>query len=193
VLVVSAMLATGAAGCQTVERHPEAAIGAGAGAAGGAVLGGLAGGTRGAVIGGLLGALAGGATGEYLSRRDRTRTEAANVVNYAPAQGPLVTIESAQAAPRTVRPGEQVNLSARYTILTPQPDEQISVRERRVVRYQGEMVANPEAEFVRPNGTFTSALPIVLPQAAAPGTYEVTTTVVAAGRSSTEQTTFTVQ
>jgi surface antigen len=192
VLVATVALSGCGRAVETVRQHPEATIGAGAGIAGGALIGGLI--TQrptGAIVGGLLGGLAGGAAGEYMARRDRTHTEAATALNYSPAQGSVVRIEEAHAVPQTAQRGQTVNLAAIYTVLTPQ-QEPITVRETRVVRHNGQVVANPAAEFQRAPGTYTSALPITLPADAPPGQYEVTTTVVAGGQSSTANTTFTV-
>ena len=191
-LAVVLLLTLGLSGCETVSEHKTTAIGAGAGAAGGAAIGGLA--TRsatGAVVGGLLGGLAGGAVGYYLERRDRDRAEAAAETAYRPEQGTVVRIERAEVSPPSVRAGSQVNLLATYTVLTPN-GQPIMVRETREIRHDGALVATPGAEVQRPNGTFTSALPIVLPRTARPGTYEVTTTIVAGDRTSRNTTTFTV-
>ena len=192
--VVAAVLlgSTVLTGCETVSEHKTTAIGAGAGAAGGAAIGGLA--TRsatGAVVGGLLGGLAGGAVGYYLERRERDRAEATAEVGYRPDQGTVLRIDRVEATPPSVRPGGQVNLLMTYTVLTP-TDQQIVVRETREIRHNGALVANPSAEVRRANGTFTSGLPIVLPRTARPGTYEVSTTIVAGDRTSRNTTTFTV-
>lgn len=196
VLMMTIAMAPALAGCgtarQTVAEHPSATIGAGAGAVGGALIGGLvADSPTGAVIGGLLGGLAGGAAGHYLGRKERDRTAAVRAVGYSPGQGELVRLESARAVPAQVRPGDTVNLAATYTVLTPGGGT-VAVNETRVVRHNGQVVANPSAQFQRTNGTFTSALPITLPTAADPGVYEVTTTVVADGESSTQKTSFVV-
>jgi hypothetical protein len=192
VVAVILVVMSGLAGCETVSEHKETAIGAGAGAAGGAVIGGLAGGTKGAVIGGLLGALAGGAVGNYLERKERDRPAAASAAGYDPSQGNVVRVERVQASPASVRPGGQVTLDVTYTILTPR-NQMSTVRETREVRHDGQLVADPAIEVQRNDGTFTSTLPITLPSTARPGTYEVTTSVSMADRTSRSMTTFTVQ
>ena len=160
-------------GCSTitenVQENPETTIAAGAGAVGGALIGGLVTDSpAGPVVGGLLGGLAGGAAGHYLGRRDRTRAQAMEAVGYAPAHGKLLDLERAKPVPALVQPGERVNLTATYTVLTPR-DEAVPVRELRFVRHDGELVADPSAKFIRANGTYTSALPIVLPADAPTG------------------------
>jgi len=52
-----------ASGCYYLEKHPQATLGTGVGAAGGAVVGGLAGHKKGAIIGGVVGPLAGRSSG----------------------------------------------------------------------------------------------------------------------------------
>jgi surface antigen len=179
--VISASVALG--GCETVRENPKTSIGAGAGAAAGAAAGGLIGrDTTGVVVGGLLGGLAGGAIGYYLERQDRNRAQAASEIGYNPSQGTVVRVDQVQANPRTVRAGETVNIVATYTLLTPQGDQTVTVRETREIRHNGTLVANPTTEFSRNNGTFTSALPITLPANAGRGAYEVTTTVAAGDR-----------
>jgi surface antigen len=179
VLTASVLLS----GCETVRENPKTSIGAGAGAAAGGVAGGLIGrDTTGVVVGGLLGGLAGGAIGYYLERQDRNRAQAASEVGYNPGQGTVVRVEQVVANPGTVRAGETVNIVATYTLLTPEADRTVAVRETREIRHNGNLVANPTTEFSRNNGTFTSALPITLPSDARRGAYEVTTTVAVGDR-----------
>lgn len=193
-LVIMLIATVGLSGCTTIQENPKTAIGAGVGAAGGAVVGGLIGqGTTGVVIGGLLGTLAGGAIGQYLDRQDRTRAQAAQATAYDPAQGDVVRVEQVQATPSPVSRGATVNLATTYTVLTPQADRSVSVRETREVRHNGVLVANPTTEFARQGGTFTSAVPITLPTTAIVGTYEVTVTVAVGDRLSRGTTTFAVQ
>lgn len=193
VVVVVLALTLGLGGCETVRENPKTSVGAGAGAAGGALIGGLIGrNTTGVVVGGLLGGLAGGAIGHYLDRQDRSGAQAVRDTGYTPAQGTVVRVEKVQTSPTQAKAGQAVNLMATYTLLTPQPDQQVTVRETREVRHNGALVANPTTEFKRQNGTFTSALPITLPAGAGRGTYEVTTTVAVGDRQSTGMTTFAV-
>jgi outer membrane protein with glycine zipper len=74
---------------QTVKDHPQTAVGAGVGAAGGAVVGGLAGGTKGAVIGGLLGARAGGVVGNHVERQEAVLPQ--STTGSTPASTPGAT------------------------------------------------------------------------------------------------------
>src|SRR5512147_1051530 len=134
-MVVVLALTLGLSGCETIQENPKTAMGAGAGVAAGALLGGLIGrNATGVVVGGLLGGLAGGAIGQYLDRQDRTRAQAAAATGYTPAQGDLVRVEKVQVTPDPVRAGGTVNLLVTYTVLLPQADRTVAVRETREVR-----------------------------------------------------------
>jgi surface antigen len=193
-LIVVLVLTLGLSGCETMQENPKTAMGAGAGVAAGALLGGLIGrNTTGVVVGGLLGGLAGGAIGQYLDRQDRTRAQAAAATGYDPAQGDLVRVEQVQVTPNPVSAGGTVNLLVTYSVLVPQSDRTVAVRETREVRHDGALVANPTTEFQRQGGTFTSAMPVTLPATARRGLYEVTTTVALGDRVSRGVTTFQVR
>lgn len=193
-MVLVLVLTFGLSGCETIQENPKTAVGAGAGVAAGALLGGLIGrNTTGVVVGGLLGGLAGGAIGQYLDRQDRTRAQAAAATGYVPAQGNLVRVEQVQVTPNPASVGGTINLLVTYTVLIPQADRAVAVRETREVRHDGTLVANPTTEFQRHGGTFTSAMPVTLPPTAGRGLYEVTTTVTAGDRLSRGVATFQVQ
>ena len=164
-------------GCEAIERaikdNPTTAVGAGAGGAGGALIGGLASGGTGAVIGGLAGVLAGGVVGNLLDRQERTRAATAETVAYTAEKGNLIRIEEVNINPRSIHPGETVNVNVQYAIVTPGGTESARIREIRHIYYQGDLVGNPVVEVERPDGTYWSTLPIKLPESAAPGRYEV--------------------
>jgi hypothetical protein len=199
---------------ETIREHPQTAAGAGVGAAGGAVVGGLAGGTKGAVVGGLLGALAGGAIGNYIERREATLPQTSSTTppttttpstsgstvgvpstttsSSTTTGASLVRVDRVQAQPSQLRPGDTVNLDATYTILS-SSDRVVPVRETREVRLDGELVANPAVDVTRQTGTYSSAVPITLPENARAGKYEVTTIIASGDRQSTSTTSFSVQ
>jgi hypothetical protein len=89
--------------------------------------------------------------------------------------------------------GGTVNLLVTYTVLLPQADRAVAVRETREVRHNGALVANPTTQFQRQGGTFTSAMPVTLPSTAGRGLYEVTTTVTEGDYLSRGVATFQVQ
>lgn len=164
-------------GCAGVEQstreRPKTTIGAGAGVLGGAVVGGLIGGKRGALIGGLLGGLAGGAIGHYLDEQEKDRTQTSREYGYSPSQGSRLRIESVQANPATLSPGETVNINMTYAVLTPSEDQQILVRETREILFNGNSVGKTSIEISREGGTWKSSVPITLPVNAGRGEYRV--------------------
>lgn len=180
------------AGCQAVEEHPGAATGAGVGAGAGAVTGAIIGDEKGAIIGGLAGALIGGAIGHYAYDKQRTSEETTNYYDYSPGQGNRVTIESTTIMPPTARPGEKVDLRLTYAVLTPYPDNNISITETREITYQGELVGQPKVQVERTDGTYNSIVPLQLPTDAKLGQYRVRYTVQIPGASDSREATFEV-
>jgi surface antigen len=137
--VLVLVVALGNAGCETISDHQKTAIGAGA--PGDALIGGLLSrNTTGVVVGGLLGGLAGGGIGYCLERQDRTATQAVADTGSTPAQGNPVRVHGVQANPAQIRPGQTVNLTTTYTVLTPQAGQSHAVRETREVRHDGALV-----------------------------------------------------
>ena len=140
---------------ETVQERPKTTIGAAAGVAGGALLGGLifksAGG---AIIGGLLGGLAGGLIGNAMESQAKDRTATAQEYGYSPSQGTVTRVEKVEVEPASVRPGEQVNLIAHYALLTPNPDQPVTVVERWDIRRGNERVGNPVLTVQRQDGTW---------------------------------------
>jgi hypothetical protein len=185
-------------GCQSIpEQHRGAATGAGVGAATGAAAGAIFGSsgakTEMAVLGGLVGALVGGAVGHYTYDQKRDRQETAQRYNYQPTAGSMLRVENAAATPASVRPGDTVNLNTTYAVLTPSPAETVNVLETREIMHQGELIGKPQITVSRNGGTFTSSVPLILPENAKKGTYSVVTTIQSGGVRDSRETTFTVQ
>jgi len=191
VTLLAAMMLTVPA-CQYAREHPSTARGAGIGALGGAVIGGLTKGSKGALYGAVIGGLAGGAVGAYLDHKDRSARETSRVYDYRPEQGMRLEIEAAKAAPTTLAAGEEVNLSVTYALMAPDETQQASVTETRTIVRGGEVIEELPTTVVRTPGTYTSTLPVTLPEDAAPGTYEVRIRVDVAGQSSERVASFTV-
>ncbi len=180
--------------CQTVEQNPGAATGAGVGAAAGGVAGALIGRGAGAVLlGGLLGALAGGVVGHYAYDVPRTREETVRQYNYNSSQGTILTIEDVAVYPRSVYPGETVDLRVTYAVLTPSPEVEVNVTEIRRITHHGELVGNPEVRVIRPGGTYASTVPLRLPPNASRGEYTVKTIIESPHASDAREMHFTVQ
>ena len=175
------------------EEHKGAAVGAGVGAAAGAVTGAALGkSTKAAVIGGLVGALLGGAVGHYTHDQQKTREQTAQTYNYTTAQGTILTIEEATFSPRSVRPGDVLEIKMTYAVLTPSPGTKIGVTEIREITYEGELVGRPEVRVDRLDGTYSSAVPIRLPSGAKNGLYRVKVMVEAGNVKDTKEMSFTI-
>jgi len=165
-------------GCQSLpsvpEEHEGAAKGAGVGAAAGTVAGAVFGGNvRSAVIGGLVGALLGGAVGHYAYDRKEAREETAQAYAYNESQGAVLCIEEASVSPQTAAPGDVVQVAMTYAVLNPSPGATTSLTEIREITYKGEVVGRPEVRVAHTDGTYTSTIPIRLPQEAKKGRYTV--------------------
>lgn len=184
-------------GCGTVQEHKGAATGAGVGAATGAAAGAVLG-KKGskvetAIIGGLVGALVGGAIGHYAYDKKKTQQETAQKYDYKSAEGTMVRIEDVSAVPATVKPGDKVELGATYALLSPSADADIKITEIREIRHDGELVGRPEVIVTHKGGTYSSTVPLFLPQNAKTGTYRVLTTIQAPNAQDSRETTFIVR
>ncbi len=183
-------------GCVS-EEHKGAATGAVVGGAVGATAGALMGHkgakTETAIIGGLLGALVGGVIGHYAYDVKRSRQETARKYDYDSSMGAVVRIEEVSVVPKSVWPGDKVDMRATYALLDTSPSAEIDVTEIREIRRNGELVGKPEVNVTRGGGTYASTVPLVLPDDARKGTYTVITTVRTPKASDTLETTFTVR
>lgn len=180
--------------CQVTQEHPKAAMGAGIGAAGGAIAGGLLSGSRkGMIYGALAGALAGGIVGAVMDHQDKTAAETNATHNYKPDQGVQLQVENATADPQSVAPGKDVALKMTYAVMAPNPQQQVALTERRLVTLNGEMMVDRSTDVSHVPGTWTSTLPVTLPDNAPKGTYQMVVTVSSGGQSTSMTTTFTVQ
>jgi hypothetical protein len=130
--------------------------------------------------------------GNLLDRQERTRESTAETTAYTVEKGNLVRIEEVSLNPQVMRPGETLNVSVHYAIVTPSGRDPIRVREVRQIYHQGELVGNPMVEVERPDGTYWSTLPIKLPASAALGRYDVVVGVDVNGTLDRWETRFTV-
>lgn len=177
-------------GCATMEENKGATIGAVLGATAGVLLGGD---TEGRIVGGLIGALVGGAIGHYAYDQNRTREETVKTYNYQPSQGSMVTIEKASASPEVVSPGDIVEIRITYAVLNPSSEMATSLTEIREITHNGKLVGKPEATVSRTSGTYTSTIPIRLPENSERGIYDVRTIVQSQNAKDERRVTFTVQ
>jgi hypothetical protein len=105
----------------------------------------------------------------------------------------VVRIEKVEVQPVSIRPGEKVNLIAHYALLTPQPDQTVTVTERWDITRGKELAGNPVHTVQRQGGTWGSALPITLPRTAKAGKYGAALTLEAGGSRDTAELSFTVR
>ena len=170
------------AGCAGMSQEEQgAATGVAGGAALGAILGGALGGWRGAAIGAGAGALVGGVVGwqigAYQARKTREAPEAAKAYSYTPQQGTLAKIEITDAAPKQLKPGDQVVLQTEYTVLAPPQQGQVTVKEVRTILFNNQVVQTLEKVSTLESGTYQSEQPLTLPRDVKEGRYTVTTKV----------------
>jgi uncharacterized protein YcfJ len=180
--------------CATIpEEHKGATTGAGIGAATGAVAGAILGkDTQSAVLGALAGALVGGAIGHYAYDQKKSREETQQTYNYKSDYGTVLTLEEVSSVPKSVYPGQTVELKMTYAILNPSPDVQTSITETRMITHNGNMVGNPEVRVTRADGTYASSIPLHLPADAARGTYVVKSEIRSDNAKDSREFTFTV-
>jgi hypothetical protein len=192
-IILIAGFVSALAGCEYAQQHQGETVGAGVGAAGGTALGLLLGGSaRAAIAGGLLGAIAGGVVGHYAQTQDKTQQQTAQTYNYEPSQGTRISIERDSAVPGVVRPGESVSLSTTYALLTPTPNQEVSVTEERKITHNGDLVGNPTVTLTRAGGTYSTSLPLQLPSTAKKGVYKVITKIMTVNASDARETSFRV-
>ena len=154
-------------------------IGAVTGALLGAALGSLTGDAgQGAVIGSVFGGLAGASIGNSEYHQQRSEEAAAQYYGYNQqhAVRDLLRIEDVSVNPPQANPGDEVALSATFTILSPSERPQL-VHEVREVRHDGKLIGRPQFTTRREGGTWVSSMPIRLPMDAETGLYTVTTIV----------------
>jgi hypothetical protein len=206
VMALVLVFAVSLAGCVTESGYysPERSAAAGGlgGAATGAALGAIIGAATGspatgawigAAAGGLVGAVGGALYAEHRNSEIRSAQATAQAYNYSPAQGNVVAIDSVDASPAYVSPGQQVNLGMTYSILTP-TDAPVSVTLVREVRYGGSMLGQPyQTSVSNYNGTYTDSVAYALPNNAAAGSYTVVSRVLSSYGSSQREAYFTVQ
>jgi SH3 domain-containing protein len=141
-LLTIALFSYSLAGCAGMSPQTKAAIYCGAG---GAVVGAAAGTAidqKNRGIGALIGAIIGAAAGagacfviaHYKNREVADYQRTKQQVNYQPSSGDTVSITEYSVSPVSTRPGEKVEFSAEYYVMTPKPDDDITVTETRTIK-----------------------------------------------------------
>ena len=196
--VAALIILVGAAGCASQREAQYTTTGAGIGAVTGALLGAALGSLsgnagQGAVIGSVFGGLAGASIGNSEYHQQRSEEAAAQYYGYDQQQAvrDLLRIEDVSVNPPQANPGDEVALSATFTILSPSDRPQL-VHEVREVRHNGKLIGRPQFTSRREGGTWASSMPIKLPLDAEPGTYTVTTIIETDNAGDTRDTDFRV-
>ncbi len=183
------MAAVGIVGCET---YGEAAgLGGALGAGTGALIGGRHHAVGGALIGGALGAVTGLIVHDIKVKQARSREQTAQVYNYQPTQGEMLTLERSEVLPPSVHPGEEISNTIQYALLGTGPGTQVG--EQRTLMQGDRTVADISTQnFTRQDGTWVSTLPFRLPGNLQPGQYSIVTTVRTARSAISGRANFTV-
>ncbi len=181
IITILSFLVVGLFGCASIpEEHKGAATGAAIGGATGAVAGAVLAGkgskTEVAILGGLAGALIGGVIGHYAYDQKKSKAETAQKYDYQATMGTMVRIEDVSVVPATVKPGDKVDLKVTYAVLEA-ADKDVNITESREIRIGNDLVGKPEVNVSRSGGTYSSTVPVFLPEDAKKGTYNVIATV----------------
>lgn len=156
----------------------HAIVGAFAGAVLGAVSARLSGGDpwQGAAAGAIIGAAAGFSIGKRQDRIHGQRDLAVRQTQYERAQGYVASIEEVAFNPSKPKPGQTATLYVRYLIIGPDPNEEISVKMFRGLKYGADYImgAGPN-EFIVPRGggIVESTMDVTLPEKTPQGTYSI--------------------
>jgi hypothetical protein len=188
--LVLSVAALGVVGCQTYGE--SAGLGGALGAGAGAIIGNQSGhALEGALIGGALGAVTGLIVHDIKVKRARSQAETAQVYNYQPTQGEMLTLERTEVLPPSVRPGEEISGTIQYALLGTGPGTQVG--EQRTLMQGDRTVADISTQnFTRQDGTWVSTLPFRLPGNIQPGQYSLVTTVRTARSAISGRANFTV-
>jgi len=204
ILIVLLVFGVSLVGCATNGYYdPARSAGAGAlgGAATGAALGAIIGAATGspatgAWVGAASGAIVGGVGGALYARHKnqqmRDREAAAQYYGYSADRGALVEVNDVRTSPTAVRPGQNVDMTMTYTVLTPDgaPTQVTLYRE---VTHGGRTVGQPyQTQAYNQNGTHQDMVGFTVPRDAPPGTYAVRNQVASSYGTSERTAYFTV-
>ena len=105
----------------------------------------------------------------------------------------MIKIENTEILPISVKPGESIEIKTTYYLYGPEQRKKINVKETRIIQYNGKAVMNPLVrEVIREQGLFSSIAKLPIPEDAAPGEYEVITTIDSGQKSDTRTNKFVV-
>jgi len=180
-LSLAAVLVAGTfTGCASPRHAQYTSVGAGIGAVTGGILGGVMGSlsgreAEGVIIGSILGGLMGASIGDAEYHQERSEEAAREQYAYEPERSrrDLLRIENVYTEPRVVSPGESMNMTVEYTLLTRYNSGAV-VHEVREIRKDGDLIGRPESTVQRTGGTWASTVPITIPENAETGKYTIT-------------------
>lgn len=160
-----------ATGCQSYGQ--AAGLGAVLGAGTGAIIGNQSGHSgEGALIGAAVGGLAGLIAHDVKARKAKEAQATAAQYNYQPTQGEMLTLESSQALPSSVKRGNLIEASIQYALLGSGGGARIT--ESRTLRRGDQVIAEVSTKnFTRDDGTWVSTQQFKIPDNVEPGTYSV--------------------
>ena len=139
-----------------------------------------------------MGALEGSRIGHYTYEVKATYKETLQRYDDQAPAGTIVKIEDVSALPTHVGAGDKVELGATYALLGTSPDADITVTETREIRYEGNVVGRPKVTLTHKGGTYSSTVPLFLPNDAKTGTYEIIITIQTPNARDSSRTHFTV-
>lgn len=177
IFVLAAFWAMMLTGCATSSQTGAAVGGlggAGLGAAIDAAAGG--GGLLGALIGGAVGALAGAVIAPEL---ERSRAEAVAQTRYTPKQGHRLIVEGAEVVPAIAKPGDEIRVKVRYSVLAPDPQATVPVSETWQFRFKNQAVGKPIRKPMqyKAQGGYSSTYKFNVTPDFPPGNYHVLVTI----------------
>lgn len=177
--VVAVGAAVAVSGCQTTGGVQDSVAGAGIGAALGCGVGALiTRNGRGCAVGAAIGAAAGltvVAVNQYQARQVRTSSADRRVYGLTkPVSSPQVKINKSTNSPRSVRPGQTVDIATDYSLRLPSGKPAASVVESWALKKNGKAVASlPAQTNKREDGGWTANSEITVPDSIEPGTYVI--------------------
>jgi hypothetical protein len=128
------------------------------------------------VAGAAIGATIGFAVGKHEDRIFAGRDLAVRTAGYDRSQGYMAHVENVGFDPPNAKPGQRAKLCVRYIVLGPDPNEALTVRLFRGLKYGDDYIfgAGPN-DFVVPKGggIVDSTVELTLPKKATEGTYSV--------------------
>lgn len=176
-LVVVAFGAMALTGCAT-SSQTGAAVGGLSGAGLGAAISAATGGNAwlGALIGGAVGSVAGALIAAEL---ERSRAEAVAQTRYTPRQGHRLNVEGAEVVPSLARPGDEVRVKVRYSVLAPHPQATVPVSETWQFKFKNQPVGEPVRKPMqyKAQGGYSSTYKFNVTSDFPPGNYHVLVTI----------------